>query len=135
MGKITRHKRRSDDEIVRILAEADIAGVMPTAEKYNISFKSIYNYYDRLTIEPHLSMMYREHKKLLQESWAEELAETIIAGARVARQMIVDPNSDLVRLGVIINAVKTFSEIKVASEAIGGGTIDVSATSTYYEVD
>lgn len=111
----------------RILAEAHIRGDKPAARRNSVAVRTIKGYRRRLSHDPELDRLFREHVQLLGKDWAEDTINALREGFgameawfRVAREEAqAGKKWQAGVLREVAGGVKIIGELQVVREALG----------------
>ena len=106
----------------RALAEADIFGVGPTAEKFNITTRSLSNWRNRALEDPILSQKYAECVDKLTKDWQEDTTLFMKTSlARLTRLAKDGTKEDAEFIHALAGALKIVGEINIAVQVLFDG--------------
>jgi hypothetical protein len=120
------------ERAARILTDAAYYGDEKSAEKWEITSKTIRNYRERLKTDPQLSALFQKFRQKFEAEWKPELARSIFVTVRKIAEMVeaVDtahPCAEM--LEALTGAVKALSEIAITTEVLNAGDADSSQAS------
>lgn len=111
-------KKFEKEKIAQILVEAMFTNVRDTANKYQISQRSIERWRDKIEIDTELAKLVEIKKRNFQRRWVEEAGAFISRGFKYLHEAANSPNLSPDMVHAIAGAMKIASEIVTIREVL-----------------
>lgn len=120
----TRAPKYTPDRAAMILAEAEIAGDVPTCAKWDITRQTLHNYRVKLKTDDELLQLLTLHRRLLTCEWVNDAVRAIkVAAAEVSRRMPIATTEEEAKIiTAIASTAKTFGDLQITMKAFEGET-------------
>lgn len=111
-------KRFTDEQIAQIVVETMFGNVHDVADRYGISYRSIYRWIDKCEIDATLAKLVQEKKRTFHRRWADKAGAFIDQGFAFLQRAANTHNLTPEMIHAIAGAMKIASEIVTIREVL-----------------